>query len=64
MKVTVVEIKYHQLKNIFIRPCLKDIINNLLKSDTREIQLAVASNFIFSIDNDAEHVMHAKSDNI
>ena len=29
-----------------------------------EIQLTIARNFISSIDNDAEHVMHAKSDNI
>ena len=37
-----------------IRPYLKDIINNLKKSDTWKIQLAIANNFIFSIDNDDE----------
>ena len=35
-----------------IRPCLKDIINNLKQSDTWKIQLTIANNFIFSIDND------------
>ena len=47
-----------------ISPYLKDIINNLKKSDTWKIQLTVASNFISSLDNDEEHVMHSKSDNI
>ena len=35
-----------------IRPYLKGIINNLKISDTWEIQLAVANNFIFYKDND------------
>ena len=35
-----------------IRPYLKDIINNLKKSDTWKIQLTIANNFISSIDND------------
>ena len=47
-----------------IRPYLKDIINNLKKSDTWKIQLTIANNFISSIDNDEERVMHSKSDNI
>ena len=47
-----------------IRLYLKDIINNLKKSDTWKIQLTVANNFILSIDNDEEHVMHSKSDNM
>ena len=47
-----------------IRPYLKDIINNLKKSDTSKIQLTIANNFISSIDNDEERVMHSKSDNI
>ena len=66
MKVTVIEIKHYQLKNLLIkiRPYLKDIINNLKKSDTWKIQLTIANNFISSIDNDEEHVMHSKSDNI
>ena len=29
-----------------------------------KIQLTIANNFISSIDNDKEHVMHSKSDNI
>ena len=47
-----------------IRPYLKDIINNLKKSNTWKIQLAIANKFIFSTDNDEERVMHSKSDNI
>ena len=43
-----------------IKPYLKDIINNL----TWKIQLTIANNFISFIDNDEEHVMHSKSDNI
>ena len=43
---------------------MKDIINNLKKSDTWKIQLTIAINFISSIDNDEECVMHSKSDNI
>ena len=35
-----------------IRPCLKDIIKNLKKSDTSKIQLIAANNFLSSIDND------------
>ena len=47
-----------------IRPYLKDIINNLKKSGTWKIKLTIAHNFIYSIDNDKERVMHSKSDNI
>ena len=47
-----------------ISPYLKVIINNLKKSDTSKIQLTIANNFISSIDNDEERVMHSKSDNI
>ena len=47
-----------------IRSYLKDIINNLKKSDTWKMQLIIAKNFISSIDNDEERVMHSKSDNI
>ena len=47
-----------------IRPYLKDIINNIKKYDTWKIQLTMVNNFIFSIDNDEELVMHSKSDNI
>ena len=46
-----------------IRPYLKDIINNLKKSDTWKIQLAIPNNFISFIDNDEECVMHSKNDN-
>ena len=47
-----------------IRPYLKEIANNLKKSDTWKIQLTISNNFISFIDNDAECVMHSKSDNI
>ena len=47
-----------------LEPYLKDIINNLKKSDTWKIQRTIANNFISSIDNDEEHVMHSKSGNI
>ena len=48
-----------------IRPYLKDIINDLKKSGTWKIQLTITINFIFSKDdNDEEHVMHSKRDNI
>ena len=47
-----------------IRPYLKDIINNLKKSGTCKIRLTIANNFISFIDNNEEHVMHSKNDNI
>ena len=55
-----------EIKQYFnkLRPYLKDIINNLKKCDTRKIHLTIANNFICSIDNYEERVMHSKSDNI
>ena len=47
-----------------IRQYLKDIINDIKKSDAWKIQLTIATNFISSKDNDEEHVMHPKSDNV
>ena len=47
-----------------IRPYLKNIINNLKKSDTWKTQLTKSNSFISSIENDEERVMHSKSDNI
>ena len=47
-----------------IRPYLKDIITNLKNADTWKLQLKIANNFISSINNGEEHVMHPKSDNI
>ena len=49
---------------IKLSPYLKDIINNLKKSDTWKVQLTIVNNFIFSIDNDEEHVTHSKTDNV
>ena len=48
MKVTVIEIKQTLSAEEYlnkIRPYLKDIINNVKKSDTWEIQLTIASKF-------------------
>ena len=61
-----IEITHYQLKDILnkIKPYLKDIINNLKKSDTWKIQLTITNNFISSIDNEEERLMHSKSDNI
>ena len=47
-----------------IIPYLKDIINNLKKSDAWKVQLTIANNFTSSIYNDEDHLMHSKSDNI
>ena len=46
------------------RRYLKDIINDLEKSGTWKIQLTIANHFISFLDNDKEHVMNSKSDNI
>ena len=48
-----------------IRPYLKGIINNLKKSGTWKVELTKTINFFSSEDdNDEEHVMHSKSNNI
>ena len=47
-----------------IRLYLKNIINDLKKSDTQKIQLTIAVKFISSKDNDEEPGMHSKRDNI
>ena len=47
-----------------IRLYLKEIINNLKKSDTWKIQLTIAIKFISSKENDEECVIHSKSDNV
>ena len=61
-----IKIKRYRLKNILtiISPYLKNIINNLKKFDTWKIQLTIANNFISSLNNDEERVMHSKSNNI
>ena len=46
-----------------IRQYLKDIKNNLKKSDTCKILLTIVNNF-FTINYDEERVMHSKIDNI
>ena len=43
---------------------MKDITNNLQKSDTWKIQLTVAIDFISSKDIGEERVIHSKSDKI
>ena len=47
-----------------IRPYLKDIINDLKKSDTCKIQLTITINLKSSKGKDIDHVMHSESDNI
>ena len=47
-----------------MRPYLKHITNNLKKSGTWKIQLAIANKFISPIDNNEKRVVHSKSDNI
>ena len=42
---------------------MKDI-NNLKQFDTWKIQLTIANNSIYFLDNDEEHVMHSINDNI
>ena len=58
--------KHYQLKNILIKlePYLKDIINDIKKSDTCKIQLMTAIHFISFKDNDQGRAIHPKSDNI
>ena len=47
-----------------IKPCLKDIINILKKSDTWKIQLTTVINFISFKDDVEERVIHSKIGNI
>ena len=47
-----------------VSPYLKDITYNLIKSGTWKIQLAIANDFISSLDYDEECVIHSESDNI
>ena len=62
----VIEIKHYQYKEYLnkIRSYLKDIINNLKKSDSWKIPLTIAINFISSKDYDEERVMNSKSNSI
>ena len=60
-----------EIKNLSVKeylnkiiPYLKDIINNLKKSDAWKVQLTIANNFTSSIYNDEDHLMHSKSGNI
>ena len=64
VKVKVIKIMHYQLKNILIKikPYLKDIINNLKKSDPWKYHLTIENIFISSVDNNEEHVTHPKSD--
>ena len=47
-----------------IKPYLRDLITDLLESDTWKNPLALIINFISSKDAEKERVMHAKTDNI
>ena len=46
-----------------IKPYLKEIINNLRKSDTLKIQLTIAINSISSKDSDEERIMYSNIEN-
>ena len=46
------------------RSNLKDIINNLRKSDTWKVQLTIENNFISPEDNGENRVIHSKSENV
>ena len=48
-------------KTLPVRPYFRGI-NNLKNSETWKIQITIANNFISSIDNDEEHVMHRNRD--
>ena len=65
-KVTVIEMETVSVEECLnkTKPYSKDIINNLKKSNKWRIQLPVANNFIYSIDNDEVRVMHSKTDNM
>ena len=66
MNTEVIEIKHFSVEEYLseISPYLKDIVNNLKRSDTWKTQLKIANNFMSSIDNDEGHVIYSKSDSI
>ena len=47
-----------------IKPYLRDLITDLVESDTWKNPLALIINFISSKDAEKERVMHSKTDNI
>ena len=49
-----------KFKNLLI----KDITNDLKKSDARKIQIMIAINFMSSKGNEEDCIMHSKSNNI
>ena len=67
MKVTAIEIKIYQWKNILTKSNATQnyVITNLKKSRTwRTIaQSTIAINFVSAKDTDKNQVMHSKSDN-
>ena len=62
-KVTVVEIKHYQLKNVLSKLEYSNLKNNLKKSGTWKIQLTIASKVISPIDNNEQCVMYSRSEN-
>ena len=63
MKVTAIEIKIYQWKNILTKSNATQnyVITNLNKSRTWR---TIAMNFVSAKDTDKNQVMHSKSDNI
>ena len=47
-----------------MKPYLKEILNNLIKSDTWKIQLTIEITFISSKDTDEECIVYSKCDNV
>ena len=58
------EIKHCQLKNNLIKLYKRHQKQSQKRADTWKIQLTIANNFISSIDNDGECVVHSKNNNI
>ena len=63
-KTLLVEKYLNKEYNILTRIYLRGIINILKKSDTWKIELTIANNFIYSIDNDEDCVRYLKSGKI
>ena len=58
MKAIMIKNKTLSLEQYLNRPYLKDIINDVKKSDTWKVQLIIEIGLMSSKDNDEEHVMH------
>ena len=66
LKITVIDIKKLSIERYLnkIRPYLKDVINDLKKPDMWKIELTITTYFISSNNNNEEHAMYSKNDNV